>query len=484
MTIIDHRVLVNAPPEVVWELLGDLAALPKWHINCQDTRILTTQSQGVGVRRRNTMSSGPDTVEEILTWYNNLGFEYTVVDGPRYHSNRGRLRLQAIPEGTVVQWTFEYQLGGALAFLRDFFLRRRLNDEAARSLKRFKQLVESAGIRMDAATVERVSLRPAPDVNARAALGEATTRARNVKVELPQTPPAASEKTQVRLPPTPPPDRTAPQTRPAVLDIGADDLPPLEGIAVEPPRAEEDTRPRPPVETPAPTSTPLPEPDLPPLAEETALQDTVRREPADLAPLPDLDTNDTVPVAPPVEDFSPLLERRPVELAEPPYTAPIEPPVEAEPEQAIEEHESQPVPLPEPSAETGRTEPVRPEAAASWAEPVQQVPVIEEPESPTSQDEYPAPRPEPDAIGPSIWEVFGIAPPSSQGQAPTPSGVEPEPAPVAPSIEHAPTRTRLGFYRRTRPARHGNIIRVRRILKANGLRARLALRQANRLSRH
>jgi len=478
MTIIDHRVLVNAPPEVVWELLGDLAALPKWHVNCQDTSILTTQRQGVGVRRRNTMSGGPDTVEEILTWYNNLGFEYTVVDGPRYRSNRGRLRLQAIPEGTVVQWTFEYQLGGTLAFLRDFFLRRRLNDEATRSLKRFKQLVESAGIRMDAATVERVSMRPAPSATERAAIGEATTRVRSARVEVPPAPPAVSEETQVSLPPAPPPDRPAWQTPPAVLDIGFDDLPPLAGIGGEPPLADEDTRPRPILETPTQPIVPRLQPEAIPPAPEPEPPAGASQEPVDLAPVLESDTNETIPVAPPVEDFSKHPEKQPVELAEPPYTAPIELAGEAESERPPEAPESRP----ESPAPVEQPEPTHSEEPATWPEPsLPEQPGVE-PELPPVPEASLAPGPEPKSAGPSIWEVFGIAPPSSQGQAPIPSAPEPD-APATSGVESSPTKGGLGFHRRARPARHGNIIRVRRVLKANGLRARLALRQARRLSR-
>ncbi len=482
MTIIDHRVLVNAPPEVVWELLGDLSALPKWHVNCQNTSMLTTQRQGVGVRRRNTMSSGPDIVEEILTWYNNLGFEYTVVDGPRYRSNRGRLRLQAIPEGTVVQWTFEYQLGGALAFLRDFFLRRRLNDEAVRSLKRFKQLVESTGIRMDAATVERVSMRPAPSVTERAAIGEATTRVRSTRVEAPPPPAAVSEETQVTLPPEPPEDEPVWQAPAPVLDIGADDLPLLEETGPEPPLAEEDTRPRPPVERPTEPRPPRAEsqpetrpetgttPDTPPLEPE----DTVPHAPVELPALFEESANDTLPVAPPTGNFEDLRAEgpvEPVELAETPYTAPGEPTVEVKPEAQ-----------PEAPVWAEQPEPPRAQEPAVWPEiPAQEPPVVV-PEPP-SVLETPSPAAGPQAIGPSIWEVFGVMPPSSQEPAAIPAGPEAEPVPAAPTVERETLKHRLGFHQRAHPARHGNIVRVRSVLRLNGLRARLALRRARRLSR-
>lgn len=195
MTIIDHRVLVSASPENIWQVLGDLSALPSWHIHCTATNILTTQVKGIGARRRNTMQHGPTEVEEILSWYDNLGYEYTIVDGPRYRSNRGRIRLQAIPEGTVVQWTFEYELGGLLAGLRNrMMVRRRLDQTIADSLRQLKKLVEASGGRMDTATIKRVALQPKPSVAERAKLAEQETAMRQ----------AAKAETLINMPPLPP----------------------------------------------------------------------------------------------------------------------------------------------------------------------------------------------------------------------------------------------------------------------------------------
>jgi nicotinate-nucleotide--dimethylbenzimidazole phosphoribosyltransferase len=388
--------------------------------------------------------------------------------------------LQAIPEGSVVQWTFEYQLGGTLAFLRVFFLRRRLNDEATRSLKRFKQLVESAGIRMDAATVERVSMRPAPSVTERAAIGEATTRVRSTRVEAPHPPAAVPEETQVTLPPEPPEDEPVWLAPAPVLDIGADDLPLLEETGLEPPLAEEDTRPRPPVERPTEPRPPRAElhpepqpetattPDTPPLEPE----DTVPHAPVELPALFEESANDTLPVAPPTEDFENLIAESPAEpiaLAEPPYTAPSKPTVEVEPEVQ-----------PEAPVWAEQPEPPRAEEPATSPEIPPQEPAVVEPEPPTALETSPAS--EPQSIGPSIWEVFGITPPSSQEPAAIQTESEAKPAPVA-AVEPAVLKHRLGFHQRAHPARHGNIVRVRQVLRLNGLRARRALRRARRLSR-
>jgi len=247
MTLLDRRVLIDAPPEVVWKYLSNLADLPRWHPNCTQTSILTTSQRGVGVRRRNTMKKGPSVVEEIVSWYEGLGYEYVVVDGPRYRRNRGLLRLQAIPEGTILQWTFDYQLGGLLGGLRDrLFVRRRLDKEIADGLNQFKRLIQSTGVRMDAVSRDKVAMRPAPNADERAALGmtrgqrppdDAAETATPTSPGRPRsTPPVIFEDD---LPASPPPS-------PGLVEVFEDDLPPVP-LPEEPPVAEEDTRPRLPV---------------------------------------------------------------------------------------------------------------------------------------------------------------------------------------------------------------------------------------------
>ena len=65
MTLIDHRILVAAPPQVIWELVGDLSATPKWHVNCSQASVLNTRQSGPGTRCRLSITNGPDIVFEI-----------------------------------------------------------------------------------------------------------------------------------------------------------------------------------------------------------------------------------------------------------------------------------------------------------------------------------------------------------------------------------------------------------------------------------
>ncbi len=244
MALLDRRVLIDAPPEIVWKYLSNLADLPRWHPNCTQTSILTTSQRGVGVRRRNTMKKGPSVVEEIVSWYEGLGYEYVVVDGPRYRRNRGLLRLQAIPEGTILQWTFDYQLGGLLGGLRDrLFVRRRLDKEIADGLNQFKRLIQSTGVRMDAVSRDKVAMRPAPNADERAALG--MSRSQRLPDDAAETATPTSPGRPRSMPPVIFEDDlpVSPPPLPRPVEVFEDDLPPAP-LLEEPPVAEEDTRPR------------------------------------------------------------------------------------------------------------------------------------------------------------------------------------------------------------------------------------------------
>lgn len=119
MNILDHRILVPKSPQIVWEVLSDLSRNPTWQVNYSTLSFLTSRHTGTGVRWRYTATNGREYVAETTAWYDGLGYEYTFVDGVQFRENKGRIRLQEIPEGTIVQWTFSYDVGGLLAGVRN-----------------------------------------------------------------------------------------------------------------------------------------------------------------------------------------------------------------------------------------------------------------------------------------------------------------------------------------------------------------------------
>lgn len=118
-TVIDHAIAIPTRPGAVWQVISDISNLPTWHPDSKRVQYLTTIKSGRSTRWRNTTQSNKEQVLEITAWYEGLGYEYRIVDGSNYPKNSGRIRLQEAPEGTVVQWTFSYEMNGFLSNLRN-----------------------------------------------------------------------------------------------------------------------------------------------------------------------------------------------------------------------------------------------------------------------------------------------------------------------------------------------------------------------------
>jgi hypothetical protein len=215
MNILDQRILIpDIAPESVWAHISNIAQNPTWQVDCRSVSFLSTKRTGSGVRWRYTSDNGRECVVETTAWYEGLGYEYTFVDGAPFRSSRGRIRLQEIPEGTVVQWTLNYETGGVLGGVKNTIsTRRRLESAMIDSLKTLWSFIRQSN--SGRTTHEAKSLmRDAPDYEARS------------KYQ-PRHPSAAKMEQGITIP--------------------------------EPPITDEDTRPRAPV---APVKTPLGEPDF------------------------------------------------------------------------------------------------------------------------------------------------------------------------------------------------------------------------------
>ncbi len=169
MNVIDLEILIPASPEFIWRFIGDLSAIPRWHEDVVSVSFLTTQREGVGARWRQSTAGGKDIVAEISAWYDTLGYEYRIIDGMRVAENQGRLRMQEVTDGTLVRWTFQYELRGMLGGLRNVMRHKRgASSQIQNSLRNLHQLImqESGGISTHEA---KASVREAPDVDERSA---------------------------------------------------------------------------------------------------------------------------------------------------------------------------------------------------------------------------------------------------------------------------------------------------------------------------
>lgn len=173
MTLIDQRILIPAPIQTVWQIVADHHQLPQWRSDVTTVSILTTKSDTVGTRRRITpKGSRKDVIEEITAWYAGVGYEYHLIQGSTYKNFISRVRLQSTPDGTIVQWTIAFDVGG---LLKRFFTgrrrRKRLENITATSLRQLRRHIERLGITLDQKYRDKRIIQKAPDAQYRAEYG-------------------------------------------------------------------------------------------------------------------------------------------------------------------------------------------------------------------------------------------------------------------------------------------------------------------------
>lgn len=357
MTTIDQRILIPAPPDVVWGYVSNIENFPNWQVACESVTFLSQKRQGVGTRWRERTETRQEHVYEVTSWYDGLGYEYVFIDGGGYQSSRGRIRVQEIPEGTIVQWTFTYELGGMLSGLRNALTtQRRVEGDMVDSLKTLWKLSRRQG------SLEGYQSRALMQDG----LQDPEERARYQSRHAPKTAPTSEQ--------------------PAV---------PIE----EPPLSEEDTRPRPSLargDTVDDTPAAVPERDdaryaAPPLGEqETPAPPAPPQETADM-PETSGSEEDHWRYAPPAEKPTSVDEptSSPAQQSEsvtPPAAPPEEPPAS-----------QQPAPSTAPSHQSLQSPPTSGDAP----EPAED-----------DEDFKPKVSPEADTSEMSIWEVFGIPSPT------------------------------------------------------------------------
>ncbi len=198
MTILDHRILIPKSPEKIWEFLSDLSQNSAWQVDCKSVSVLTPNHTGAGMRWRYTTNSGRSYVAEITAWYDGLGYEYTIVDGASFSENKGRIRLQEIAEGTVVQWTFTYETSGMLAGVRNAVsLKRQFEGTMVDSLKNLWKVLQKV-MPDDKPREVKSLMRDAPDYESRT---QYRPRHATTKPEADSQPSAESFVSQIVEPP-------------------------------------------------------------------------------------------------------------------------------------------------------------------------------------------------------------------------------------------------------------------------------------------
>ncbi|MCL4255451.1 MAG: SRPBCC family protein [Anaerolineae bacterium] len=167
MSVIEHSILIPTAVENVWQFISNIENNALWLADCRSIAFLTSYKQGRGARWRHTSEGGRDYVIEITNWYERVGYRYIIVNGSPYATNAGVIRLQETPEGTIVQWTFEYTLSGFLSGVRNAVsLKRGIEGNIIDSLQTlYKQVNKSKSV---IPFSPKSLMQEAPDAEARA----------------------------------------------------------------------------------------------------------------------------------------------------------------------------------------------------------------------------------------------------------------------------------------------------------------------------
>jgi uncharacterized protein YndB with AHSA1/START domain len=383
--LIDQRILIDAPPQMIWDFISDPGKLTRWHAGYSGVSVLTTQRTGSGTRRRcSPAGGGKDVIEEITAWVEGLGYEYSVVDGGRYRALQGRLRLQPGPDGTTVQWTITYRPRGLFGLLRDQLSgRRQLAQMMADSLRQLRRQVDLLGVRMDEAQRAKMSIQGRLDANARAQYQRRYAPPPGLETAEPDTeitPAAANGDQPIDAPPAEP-DVPVPAVPSFVADL-ADN----EAVETQPSH-KADTQPRPPEglhEAIAEQEVAGEQEEFRPAEPEITVADTQPTTPERIEP-----PSVALPVQPPVFRESAVRPAEPEHMRiTPPHGIPV-----VRPSVAVEPPSDEIPTKPKPPRETDAPGDVESDRHAATLPP--QTPIHDTGEI-------------------SIWEVFGVKRPSEQ----------------------------------------------------------------------
>ncbi len=406
----------------VWEILSDHTSLPQWRVDCQAVSILSTHRIGQGVRRRITPKRGKDFLEDFKAWYNGFGYEYQIVDSKTFKYNLTRLRLQATPDGTIVQWTIEYDIKGFWGRLLGSRRRRYLLEKTViDSLRELRRYVVSKGIPIDDVYRTKAGVQDAPDVQKRAAYGaqlfsqvEATEQVENATGENKAVSTPTPNSTEITEPPVrvddtpsiplaPPPSFITSQfdvKTPEVDTVSTAESASAEAVAKQ---IKSDTQPNKAVQPqPVATSEPAKSEPVKPVAEEKSPKTEaaeVKSEPVKMQP-PVAETKLKADEAPKFDAKSPVEMKPPVTETVKPAQEPVQPPVASEAPPATEEKPVTVINKQFMEDTRAKTKPKPPEGlseALAKDEPAKQT---------RDTDQM------------SIWDVFGVARPAELDEEP------------------------------------------------------------------
>lgn len=146
MTMLQHKITIDADIEKVWKAVADLSAVQHYNPMVASVRCLSNQTGGVGAARRCELKPKGWVEERVWEWAppNAIGLEVSASEWPLVFM-KWKTELRKNGNSTVVTQEMNYKLKfGPIGALMDLLvMRRKLNKSIGEVFEKLKHFVEA-----------------------------------------------------------------------------------------------------------------------------------------------------------------------------------------------------------------------------------------------------------------------------------------------------------------------------------------------------
>lgn len=140
---VSDSIVVNAPSDVVWDVIADFDHYPEWNDEISTVEILESDDQGWGTKVRFAIDAGVIGATVVLEYhYSDTAMSWWLVEGDKVRKNDGTYTLEAQHDGTTrVVYELEVE---PIVKLPGIMKRQAARRIITRALKNMKERAEAA----------------------------------------------------------------------------------------------------------------------------------------------------------------------------------------------------------------------------------------------------------------------------------------------------------------------------------------------------
>lgn len=140
---VSDSIVVEAQPDVVWDVIADFDRYPEWNDEISTVEVLDTDDQGWGTKVRYTIDAGVISATVVLAYaYTDTTMTWWLVEGDKVRKNDGTYTLEALADGTT-RVIYELEVEPVIK-LPGMMKRQAARRIITRALKNMKESAETA----------------------------------------------------------------------------------------------------------------------------------------------------------------------------------------------------------------------------------------------------------------------------------------------------------------------------------------------------